>query len=112
MEPPFSRDGDAARLGHGDEVPDVSQFHYESCLRGMPVRHDTHLSKSFSNPVRVPRVQVLCPVCAVVAVGEPPDRHTPYVISRRSLVMTSPVGLVTADRTGIVRATALASATT
>src|SRR5882672_187547 len=69
-------------------------------------------SKSFSNPSRVSRVQVFCPVCAVVAVGEPPDSHTPHVISRRSLVMNSPVVLVTGALTGIGRATALAFANT
>src|SRR2546422_941588 len=84
--PPFSRDGDAARLRDGDEVPDMSQLHEESYLGGMPVRHDTHLSKSFSNPSRMPRLHVLCRLFAMVALGEWPDSHTSYVISRRSLI--------------------------
>src|SRR5258705_9502412 len=78
----------------------------------MPVRHDTHLSKSFSNPLRVPRVHVLCPLSAMVAVGEWRDSHTPYVISRRSLNMKSPVVLITGALTRIGRATALAFANT
>src|SRR3989454_11615641 len=48
----------------------------------------------------------------MVAVGEWPDSHTPYVISRRSLIMKSPVVLVTGALTGIGRATALAFAKT
>ena len=59
----------------------------------------------------MPRLRVLWRLCAMVAVGEWSDSHTSHVMSRRSLVLNSPVVLVTGALTGIGRATALAFAT-
>src|SRR6185369_8342023 len=52
VEPALGGGREAAFLDHGDEITEVSQLH----SRSMPERYATQLTKSFSRPLREPRV--------------------------------------------------------